>query len=319
MRRLFVVGNAVSDLTFAVERSPREGESVLAEGVQRAPGGKGLNQAVAAHRTGAAVVFHATIGNDHEGADIHERLEAEHMLGLRLMRCDLATDMSVVTVTRSGENAIVTAAGCTRALKTREVVAQIADIAAGDTLLMQGNLLLDCTRAVIGRARDAGATVIVNAAPWCWPDTSALERCDGVIANEGEICDIAGIDDPEQAACWLLAQGPEWVVVTLGGRGALFVHDGQFIRLPAVSVVAVDTSGAGDVFCGVLAALFSQAVPLIHAIECAQRAAAIAVGRRGTFSSIPTVDEMRHVIEMVSSEEGARDGTDAMATSSSGA
>jgi ribokinase len=69
----------------------------------------------------------------------------------------------------------------------------------------------------------------------------------------------------------------------------------------------------------VLAALFSQAVPLIHAIECAQRAAAIAVGRRGTFSSIPTVDEMRHVIEMVSSEEGARDGTDAMATSSSGA
>ncbi len=319
MKRLFVVGNAVSDITFMVERSPREGESVLAESVQRAPGGKGLNQAVAAHRAGAAVVFHAAIGNDNEGSDIHKRLDAEQMHGLRLARCDVATDMSVVTVTRGGENAIVTAAGCTRALKAPQLIEQIADIKAGDTLLMQGNLLLDCTRTVIGHARDAGATVIVNAAPWCWPDTSALDACDGVIANEGEIRDIAGIDDPEQAARWLLARGPAWVVVTLGGRGALIVRDGQSVRLPAAPVVAVDTSGAGDVFCGVLAALLSQAVPFVHAIECAQRAAAITVGRHGTFSSIPSVDEMQQVMRIVSSEAAARNGTDAMATSASDA
>jgi ribokinase len=308
MKRLFVVGNAVADVTFTVEQSPRAGESVLATAVQRAPGGKGLNQAVAAHRAGAAVVFHATIGNDAEGAGIHERLEAVHMHGLRLVRCDVATDLSVVTVSRGGENAIVTAAGCTRALEAREVVAQIADIAAGDTLLMQGNLSLDCTRALVGHARDAGATVIVNAAPWCWPDTSALQRCDGVIANEGEIRDITGIDDPEQAARRLLAQGPRWVVVTLGARGALIVRDGHLVRLPAVAVVAVDTSGAGDVFCGVLVANLSQAAPFSYAIECAQRAAALAVSRHGTFASIPAADEMRHVMRTVSGEASGQDG-----------
>ncbi|HVE09699.1 MAG TPA: ribokinase [Paraburkholderia sp.] len=305
MKRLFVVGNAVADLTFLVERAPRAGESVLSVAVQRAPGGKGLNQAVAAHRAGAAVVFHAAIGTDAEGAGIRKRLEAEQMHALRLVACDVATDMSVVTVTRSGENSIVTAAGCTRALDTPQVVAQIADITADDTLLMQGNLSLECTRAVIGHARDTGATVIVNAAPWCWPDPSALERCAGVIANEGEIRDISGIDEPGQAARWLLARGPEWVVVTLGARGALLVSARQTVHLPALPVVAVDTSGAGDVFCGVLAALLSQAAPLTRAIDCAQRAAALAVERHGTFGSIPRADEMRHVMQGVFGEPGA--------------
>jgi ribokinase len=317
MKRLFVVGNAVADMTFLVERAPRAGESVLAVAVQRAPGGKGLNQAVAAQRAGAAVVFHATIGNDDEGAGIRKRLEAEQMHALRIVSCDVATDMSVVTVARSGENSIVTAAGCTRALDTQQVVAQIADITADDTLLMQGNLSLDCTRAVIGHARDRGAAVIVNAAPWCWPDPSALERCAGVIANEGEIRDISGVDEPEQAARWLLARGPEWVVVTLGARGALLVRAAQSVHLPALPVVAVDTSGAGDVFCGVLAALLSQAAPLTQAIECAQRAAALAVERHGTFASIPRADEMRHVMQAVFGEAcAARAVTSAIAAGS---
>jgi ribokinase len=305
MNRLFVVGNAVADLTFLVERAPRTGESVLAVAVQRAPGGKGLNQAVAAQRAGAAVVFHAAIGHDAEGAGIRERLAAERMYALRLVSCDVATDMSVVTVSRNGENSIVTAAGCTRALDTPQVVAQIADITAADTLLMQGNLSLDCTRAVIGYARDRGAMVVVNAAPWCWPEPSVLGCCAGVIANEGEIRDISGVDEPEQAARWLLARGPEWVVVTLGARGALLVRDGQAVHLPALPVVAVDTSGAGDVFCGVLAALLSQGAPLTQAIECAQRAAALAVERHGTFGSIPHADEMRHVLRAVLGEPGA--------------
>ncbi|AXF05137.1 ribokinase [Paraburkholderia hospita] len=315
MKRLFVVGNAVADLTFLVERAPRAGESLLAVAVQRAPGGKGLNQAVAAHRTGAAVVFHAAIGNDAEGTGIRKRLEAEQMHALRMVSCGVATDMSVVIVSRSGENSIVTAAGCTRALDTPQVVAQIADIDAGDTLLMQGNLSLDCTLSVIEHARERGAVVIVNAAPWCWPDTSALERCTGVIANEGEIRDISGIDEPEQAARWLLARGPEWVVVTLGARGALLVRADQAVHLPALPVVAVDTSGAGDVFCGVLAAMLSQAAPLLPAIGCAQRAAALAVERHGTFASIPAAIEMRQMMQAVSSEpsEAACAATGALA------
>jgi ribokinase len=279
--RLFVVGNAVSDLTLTVERAAHAGESILADSMQRTPGGKGLNQAVAAHRAGAAVVFHASIGDDGEGADIAARLDEEGMHALRLVRHALPTDLSVLTVTRSGENSIITTAGCTRALGAGALVAQIADITAADTLLMQGNLSLESSRALIDHARGLGAAVLVNAAPWCWSDASALASCRGVIANEGEICAISGVDDPELGASRLLAHGDERV------------------RMPAASVVTVDTSGAGDVFCGVLAALYTsrvEAVPLLRAIECAQLAAAITVGRPGTFSAIPSADEMRRVM-----------------------
>ncbi|EDZ99363.1 PfkB domain protein [Burkholderia sp. H160] len=298
--RLFVVGNAVSDLTLTVERAAHAGESILADSMQRAPGGKGLNQAVAAHRAGAAVVFHASIGDDGEGADIAARLDDEGMHALRLVRHALPTDLSVLTVTRSGENSIITTAGCTRALGAAALVAQIADIAAADTLLMQGNLSLDSSRALIDHARGLGAAVIVNAAPWCWPDASALASCEGVIANEGEICAIAGVDDPQLGASRLLAQGPQWVIVTLGARGVLIARGDERVRMPAASVVTVDTSGAGDVFCGVLAALYTsrvEAVPFLRAIECAQLAAAIAVGRPGTFSAIPSAEEIRRVMD----------------------
>jgi ribokinase len=297
--RLFVVGNAVSDLTLTVERAAHAGESILADSMQRAPGGKGLNQAVAAHRAGAAVVFHASVGDDGEGADIAARLDEERMHALRLVRHALPTDLSVLTVARNGENSIITTAGCTRALDAAGLVAQIADITAADTLLMQGNLSLESSRAVIDHARASGAAVIVNAAPWCWPDASALAACDGVIANEGEICAIAGVDDPELGATRLLVQGPQWVIVTLGARGALIARGDERVRMPAVSLVPVDTSGAGDVFCGVLAALRTprnEALPFLRAIECAQRAAAITVGRAGTFSAIPSAEEMRQVI-----------------------
>jgi ribokinase len=297
--RLFVVGNAVSDLTLMVERAPHAGESILADQMQRMPGGKGLNQAVAAHRAGAAVVFHASIGNDSEGEDIAARLDEEGMHAVRLVRHALPTDLSVLAVTRSGENSIITTAGCTRALDAAALVAQIADIAAADTLLMQGNLSLDSSRALIDHARESGAAVIVNAAPWCWPDASALTACDGVIANEGEICAITGADNPEQGATRLLVQGPQWVIVTLGERGALIARGDERIRMPAVSVVPVDTSGAGDVFCGVLAALCTprgEDLPFLRAVECAQRAAAITVGRPGTFSAIPSAAELRQMI-----------------------
>ncbi|MFC0399993.1 ribokinase [Paraburkholderia rhizosphaerae] len=307
--RLFVVGNAVSDLTLMVERAPHAGESILADHMQRAPGGKGLNQAVAAHRAGAAVVFQATIGDDGEGSDIAGRLAAERMYELRLTRHALPTDLSVLTVARSGENAIITTAGCTRALSATTLVAQVADITAADTLLMQGNLSLECSRAVIDHARAAGAKVMVNAAPWCWPDTSALALCEGVVANEGEICAIAGVDDPELGAAQLLAQGPRWVIVTLGARGALVARGDERLHLPAAAVVPVDTSGAGDVFCGVLAALYTRAVPFLHAIECAQHAAAITVGRPGTFSAIPSADEIRHVIRTTTGRAAAHNTT----------
>jgi ribokinase len=299
--RLFVVGNAVSDLTLRVERAAHAGESILADSMQRAPGGKGLNQAVAAHRAGAAVVFHASIGHDGDGADIAARLEEEGMYGLRLVRHALPTDLSVLTVTRGGENSIITTAGCTRALDAAGLVAQIADITAADTLLMQGNLSLENSRALIDHARGLGAAVIVNAAPWCWPDASALVSCDGVIANEGEICAIAGVDDPELGASRLLTQGPQWVIVTLGARGVLIARGDERIRMPAAPVVTVDTSGAGDVFCGVLSALYTsrpEAVPFLRAIECAQLAAAITVGRPGTFSAIPSAAEMRRLMDV---------------------
>jgi len=296
MTRVFVVGNAVSDVTLNVERAPRPGESVLAQSIARAPGGKGLNQAVAAQRSGAKVVFVSAIGNDAAGDEIEHTLLQETFDDLRLIKLPCSTDVSILTVTADGENSIITTIDCTQASSAERLTASLDGVRAGDYVLMQGNLSLASTNAVADLAREHGAKVVINAAPWHWDSTEVLEKCDGVIANEGEILDIAQGDDVERSAAWLQAKGPAWVIVTLGARGCLLSTQEGTFGIAAKPVKASDTSGAGDVFSGVLVGALARGASLNDAIQAGQRAAALTVERTGTFSAIPSMEEMREIV-----------------------
>ncbi len=295
MSRVLVLGNAGVDLSLAVPRLPRPGETLVAGGLSRAPGGKGLNQAVAAARAGADTWFMAAVGDDADGRFVAGALGGEGFGLLRLARAPFATDVSVVLVAADGENSIVTAGACAAALDAAAAAGFAGAAGAGDVLLLQGNLSAAATLAAARAGQARGAVVVLNTAPLLWAAGPVLRHCAGVVANQGEAEAVTGFGD-ERAAAALLAAGPAWAVVTLGAAGCLFADAGGVRRLSAVATEAVDSTGAGDTVCGVLAACLARGWATADAVAAGQRAATVTVGRRGAYAALPRRDELARIV-----------------------
>jgi ribokinase len=282
MSRIFVLGNASIDTTLRVPRLPHPGETLMAAGIRRAPGGKGLNQAVAAARAGAEVHFCAALGAEPEAEIVRAALAAEPLIGIHLIDVGQPSDLSSLMVAPNGENCIVSTGACCDALPLEAARAFLAPLRPDDILLVQGNLTEQVTAWAVARSDRA----MVNTAPIRWDLRPVLSRAWLAIANRVEAQEIAGTDDPA-------GLGAATGIVTLGAEGCRVAGpEGRFDR-PAPKVTAVDTTGAGDVFCGVLAAGLVQGLPLRHAIDAAQQAAALSVARPGCFAAIPAVRELR--------------------------
>ena len=234
------------DLTFGVDNLPRPGETVLASSLSHAPGGKGGNQAVAAARAGAQVQFVGAVGDDAAAEPLRAHLQANGVGLDGTVAIPGPSGTAVIAVDASGENTIVVAPGANGrlALSAAAVREVIADC---DVLLTQLEIPVTTAVAAAKEARSAGAVVIVNASPAGHDQTCLAELAafaDVVIANEAE------------AGKW--PWRPTHLVVTLGARGTRYVGaDGEF-AVPAPTVKAVDTTGAGDVFAGVLAAYWPR-------------------------------------------------------------
>jgi ribokinase len=241
MARVCVVGSVNMDLSMRVDALPRPGETVLASSLTYAPGGKGGNQAVAAARAGARVQFVGAIGDDPAAAQLRAHL-LDNGVGLdATAETTGPSGTAIVVVDANAENTIVVAPGANGRL-TLDATAVRSVIADCDVLLTQLEIPVQVAVAAAQQARSAGAVVIVNASP-AGQDQSSLTdlaaAADVVIANEAE------------ADEW--PWRPTHLVTTLGARGARYVGpDGDFL-VPAPPVAAVDTTGAGDAFAGVLA------------------------------------------------------------------
>lgn len=289
---LFVLGNAGVDLSLALAHLARPGETAVASGGVRAPGGKGLNQAVAAARAGARVSFCAPVGDDAEAGFVAQSLAMEPLAELRLLRRPGPTDISVVMVAGDGENSIVSLCRCADTLSESDAAAFAGGMAPGDWLLMQGNLTAAATSAAMRAAR---GRVMLNAAPLRWPVAPMLPSCAVVVVNRGEAEAATGLADAGDAALRLRAQGCAAAVVTLGAEGCVWADADGVGRLPAVPVQPLDTTGAGDTFCGVLAARLASGQALPDALAAAQRAAALSVTRFGAYAALPTAVELREL------------------------
>lgn len=292
---LQVVGNVCIDETFYVDRLPQPGETVNAVATARGVGGKGANQAVAAARTGVEVVLRAALGADADAVFVRARLAAELPLN-GLVVLDTPTDRSTILVDERGENVVVTAAASATAFDPAEVSIQPG---RGDYLLMQGNLRPDITKACLDRAKDGGAITILNPSPL---GSAAAPGADVVIVNAIEAEVLAGCADPLEAVRRLSQNGAATVVVTLGADGAVYFdrETKRIERVAAPKVVAVDTSGAGDVFAGVLSGCLTRGLPLCDAVTIGVRAAAVAVTRRGTLAACPSRSEIADLIKVTS-------------------
>lgn len=287
-----VIGNATVDLSYEAPRLPAPGETVLARAKRIDAGGKGLNQAIVARRAGAQVVYCAPLGQDAQAGVILERLEAEGFEVEYLQRLAVPTDESLIFIAPSGENAIVSTAAAAHALDEAGVAPLLAVLRPADLLLMQGNLTRAITAFCLDRARETGARTMLNPAPIAF-DYEGLWPAVGIaVVNEVESGLLTGTGDPATAAQALRRLGVGTVVTTLGAEGVFLLDGDGERRVPAPKVEAVDTTGAGDVFCGVLAAAIEMRLAWDTALRWAVAAASFSVTRRGTVSAFPSREEL---------------------------
>ncbi|MER8423505.1 ribokinase [Mesorhizobium sp. M0923] len=298
--RVHVVGNACVDTMFRVGRFPAVGETLNAVSYADGLGGKGANQAVAAARTGAEVTFWTALGKDREGAWIRSWLDSE-LSDLEVSEFELPSDRSTIVVDGGGENFIVSGVACSEAFDPIEQTALARWIAPGDMLVCQGNLPLAATNACLRAAMENGARTVLNASPIDAASVPDLGLAEVLVVNQSEAQALTGQSDMAAAARALAARGAGIVVITLGGEGCLVLGPDQTepLRLPAPRVEALDTSGAGDVFCGCLAGGLARGMPVTSALELALAAAAIAVTRPGTLASCPSASEMAALIDQM--------------------
>jgi ribokinase len=284
---VIVFGAAVADLIFRVERLPGPGETALGEAGAPLPGGKGLNQAIAAARDGAAVRFAGCVGADAHGALLRAALREAGVETGWLAETDAPSGLAAVMVDQSGRNQIAVSPGA----NGRARAAQIPAIAPGATLLMQMETPPAENAALIARGRAAGARLLLNLAPAAALPREALAALDLLIVNEQEAAWLAAALGCAAEAEALHAALGCGVAVTLGERGAEAATRQGRLAVPAHAVTVADTVGAGDAWCGVLAAALDRGAPLEAAMRRASAAAALACTRPGAAPAMPQAAE----------------------------
>jgi ribokinase len=287
---LVVLGNACLDVTHRLDRLPVAGETVNARAVSEDLGGKGLNQAVAARRAGATVRFLAPVGDDPVEGRVRALLAAEGIApdGL-LIHPGRTCDRSTILLDTEGRNIIVTDAALSEGLAPGQIVPRL-QLAAGDVLLLQGNLDLATSRGAAEAARRAGARVVLNPAPYRPGIDHLGPVLDAVILNEVEARQWTGSPDPHDAVERI---GVPLVVVTLGAAGCLVREDGRApVHLPAPTGDVVDTTGAGDTFVGTFVAEWAAGGGTVPAARLALAVATGKVARAGTTSAMPSRDDV---------------------------
>ncbi|WEH17825.1 ribokinase [Streptomyces sp. VNUA24] len=293
---LLVVGSANADLVIGVERRPGAGETVLGSDLAVHPGGKGANQAVAAARLGARTALLARVGDDGHGRLLLDSQRAAGVDTAGVLVGGAPTGVALITVDPSGDNSIVVSPGANGRLTPEDVRAADALLRASRVVSAQLEIPLETVVEVVRRLPE-GTRFVLNPSPPRELPAEVLAACDPLIVNEHEARVIvggepAGSPAPEDWARALLALGPRSVVVTLGAEGALVAGAEGSVRVAAVAVDAVDTTGAGDAFTAALAWRLGAGSEPAEAAAYAARVGAVAVTRAGAQVSFPTAEEV---------------------------
>ena len=307
--KVVVVGSYNTDLTIKTERIPRPGETIIGGVFSEGGGGKGANQAVAAARTGANVSFIARVGNDALGKLGIQRLTDEGINTDYILRDnDSATGVAFIVVDERGENSIVVASGANAKLSSTDIDKANDEISSADVLLVQLESPVDAIYSAIKKAHDKGAVVILNPAPAQTLSSKILNDIDVITPNKVEAEMITGIkvsdeDSLRSIVLKFFDSGIKIVIITLGSKG-MFVGSSEWMKLiPAYKVCPVDSTGAGDIFSGALAAFLAEGMQMEKAVKMAAASASISVTRLGAQSSAPNRKEIEEFLIKYSSSQ----------------
>ena len=283
---VLIAGSANADFVVRAGRIPAAGETVLGGDLAIFPGGKGANQAVAAARAGGVATRMVAAMGDDDPARLIAASLAGAGVALDIRRSARSTGAALITVSDAGENAITVAPGANSDLGPDD----LPDLDGIAWLVMQLETPLDTVSAFARAARDRGVKVLLNAAPARVLPASLLAVVDLLVVNEDELGMLAGTQG--SLAEQLARTGVGIAVVTLGGRGACARVGQDYVLQPAFAVTPVDTTAAGDTFCGVLAAGLAEGLDLPAALGRAAAAGALATTKAGAQSSIPSRAEL---------------------------
>lgn len=276
---IVVVGSVNVDFVASVEELPQPGETVAAHAFGTVSGGKGANQAVAACRLGGEVTLVAAIGSDPVSMDLREELAAEGVSVSYVESIpDTRSGTALITVDRRGENVISVFSGANSELSLSREVLDL--IESAEILLMQLEIPME---TVLAAARAARGTVVLNAAPATVLPDELVSRIDVLIVNEHE--GVVAFDRERSTRI-------PTVITTLGARGASIEGEFETVTVPAPQVDVVDTTGAGDTFCGAFCASVARGETTIDAALLAARAGALATTGLGARSAMPTFAEL---------------------------
>lgn len=287
-----VVGSANMDLVVRVPKFPLPGQTLLGTDFQQIPGGKGANQAVAAARAGSSVAFIGCLGTDAYGTALRQCFQTEGIDHTACLTKPGSTGVALITVTDFGENTILVCPGTNHQIDSPDISAAL-DSREPKVLLVQ----LEINLSAIETALQAPSIRILNPAPARSLPPQLLHGLDWIIPNENEAETLTGIviqssEDCRRAAKILHAFGVQGVIITRGHQGVFTSLGETAFEVEAPQVTAIDTTAAGDTFCGYFAALLDQGFEVREAVQTAVQAASQSVTVHGAQPSIPRRDQL---------------------------
>ena len=295
MKKILVIGSSNTDMTVKSSHLPAPGETVMGDRFVMGPGGKGANQEVAAARLGGDVTFICKVGRDVFGEKAIEGYRKDNIDTQHIMLSDLPSGVALILVDGGGENSISVAPGANGDLTPADIESKADVIRSADILILQLEIPVESVEKAVSIAKEAGVYVILNPAPAKRLPVELLENVSLLTPNQSELEILTGIKGDVRAGLdALVERGVGEVILTLGSRGSMVYSGDEPVLIPALKVDAVDTTAAGDTFCGALAVAISEGKSLTDAARFATCASALTVQKMGAQVSIPYRKDMKY-------------------------
>jgi len=297
MSKILVIGSSNTDLIAKVKNFPNSGETIEGIAYMQAMGGKGANQAIAAHRLGGGVRFITCLGNDVNGKNTLQYYQNEGLdVSSSLIVEEISSGTAMIWVDEKGENCIVITPGANNKLTPEYILKIEENIANAEIIMLQMEIPYETVKTVCYLAKKHNKKVILNVAPARVLDEDILKNVDILVVNKTEAETISGVKIEEVGKMTviekLISLGVSTIVLTLGKEGCLLKNEQTVINKQAFVVDTIDTTAAGDTFCGALAARLSKGENWDDVLTFASAASALCVTRMGAQPSMPTEKEV---------------------------
>lgn len=294
MKKILVIGSISIDNVVYTKVLPSPGTTVMGDSFISNVGGKGANQACAAHFLGADVLFYGSVGRDSNGEYIEKFLK-EKGLNYIIKKSEKGTGIASITIdTTTAENRIVIVPGANMDINKKDIDLLEGEIKKADILLIQLENPVETVVYALKKAKEYGLTTVLNPAPYHEVPKDAYQYIDFFVPNEHELDGFVNFANGsfEEKAKTLVNDGVKNVIVTLGEKGSLLVNKDQTKQVTPHKVNAIDTTAAGDSFLGAFVTALSEGKSTIEAMEFASKCSSITVTRKGAIVALPYRNEI---------------------------